>query len=395
MCRRHPERSCIWLHAVSVGEVNAARTVIERLRERFPDREIMLTTTTDTGFDRATVLYGGEIAVSYFPLDFSFSVRRALRRVRPAVCVLVELEVWPNFVREARGRGIPVIVINGRISDKSHRGYMKILPLVKKTFGTLSLVLAQSAGYALKFQQLGVPPGRIAVTGSLKYDTAEIAERVDGADLLAAQLGLSSRLLVAGATGNEEEQIVIDAYEELLKDEGLADLRLAIVPRKPERFDEVAELIESRSHPLLRYSLLKDGMLQAVTPAGDAVILGDTMGDLRRFYSLASVIFTGRSLVPMGGSDMIEAAALGKPTVFGPHTFNFTETADALIAAGGALRVEDSRSLARAVGRLLREPDFAAATAAAGRKVIIDRQGATERTVGHIAALLTKLEEPS
>jgi len=387
--RQHPQKKCIWLHAVSMGEINAAKTLLAELEQRFGDCEIVVSTTTDTGYARARMLFGDAWTVFYFPFDFSWSMVRAFRRLDPAICLLMELEVWPNFVRIARSRHVPVVVVNGRISNKSFPQYRKIKALTRLFFGKIDLVLAQTEEYAERFRILGCPSQRVVVTSSLKYDTAQLVEHTDQADALAAQLNLGgARLWVAGGTGNEEERIILEAYRGLLQDDRLADLRLAVVPRKPERFDEVAQLIETLGLPLVRYSQLK-GTPDALPADSKAVILGDTMGDLRTFYSLATVIFVGRSLVPIGGSDMMEAAALGKCTLFGPHAFNFQQTVDALLAGRGALCVQDGSELLATLSRCLLEPDYADIIAAKGRQIIKDNQGATERTVTHITNILT------
>ncbi|MHC4346680.1 MAG: 3-deoxy-D-manno-octulosonic acid transferase, partial [Planctomycetota bacterium] len=300
--RKHPDKKCIWLHAVSVGEVNATKTIVKELQNRFPDFEIVISTTTDTGFARASALYGQDLHVFYFPLDFSWVMRRTFVSLRPAICLLMELEVWPNFVSTARRLNVPVVVVNGRITQRSVRRYGKIKPIAKTIFRKVSLVLAQTAEYAERFRQIGCTDETIVVTGSLKYDTAQITDKVEGADALAAQLNIQpgDRLWVAGGTGNNEEKILLDVYKELKQQDQFAELRLAIVPRKPERFDEVAQLIAEAGFDLVRYSSIKDA--SAKLNEKPSVILGDTMGDLRKFYSLATVVFVGRSLVPMGGS---------------------------------------------------------------------------------------------
>ncbi len=387
--RRHLGKKCIWLHAVSVGEVNAAKTLLTQLEGRFPDFEIVVSTTTDTGFARAQALFGKQWAVSYFPFDFSWVIRRAFTRIDPSLCVLMELEVWPNFIAVAHGRKTPVVVANGRISDKSFAQYHKIKRLTRTFFGKIDLVLAQTAQYASRFRDLGCPADRVIVTNSLKYDTAQIVDRVDGAEALTDQLNLArQRLWVAGGTGNNEERIILEAYRGLMQDERFADVRLVVVPRKPERFDEVAQLIEQMGFSLIRFSQFKD-TAERLENGGQAVILGDTMGDLRKFYSLATVILVGRSLVPIGGSDMIEATALGKCTMFGPHTFNFRQTVDALLAGNGALLVHDGSELLATLGKCLLEPEYAQTIARQGRQVIIDNQGATEKTVTYITDILT------
>ena len=386
--RKYPEKPCIWLHAVSVGEVNAAKTVINELQKKFAEYEIVISTTTDTGFARANTLFGKNLLVFFYPFDFSRVIRRAFRNIRPAICLLMELEVWPNFVHIAKKSNIPVIVVNGRISNRSFSRYRKIKPFVAGVFRKISLILAQTEEYAQRFKQIGAANESVIVTGSLKYDTAQIADMVEGADILSKQLDIKNeRLWVAGATGNDEEKILLDVFQELKKQESFSDLRLAIVPRKPERFNEVAQLIQQRGFPLICYSHLKDKNIRTILDK-QAVILGDTMGDLRKFYSLATVIFVGRSLVPMGGSDMMEAAALGKCTMFGPHAFNFKQTVDELVAAKGAVLVKDSDELLKMMQKCLLEPYYADEIASKGREVIKKNQGATIRTIEQISKLL-------
>ncbi len=383
-------KKCIWLHAVSLGEVNAAKTLVEELENKFSNFEIVISTTTDTGFARATAVFGAGHKVFYFPLDLSLTMRRAFLGIKPALCILMELEVWPNFVLIADQLKTPVIVVNGRITDRSFSKYKKIKPLAKEIFRRLSLVLAQTDEYARHFIEIGCQRPKVIVTGSLKYDTAQITDKVNGADALAAQLNIGNeRLWVAGATGPGEEQIILDIYKQLTQQEQFSNLRLTIVPRKPERFDEVARLIEQSGFNLIRYSELKTATPGNQRPAtSDWVILGDTMGDLRKFYSLAMIIFAGRSLVPMGGSDIIEAAALGKCTIFGPSVYNFQQTADDLLAAQGGIMVKDKQELLETMQKCLSEPDFTEKIARTGQNVIRNNQGATKKTIDHIKKFL-------
>jgi 3-deoxy-D-manno-octulosonic-acid transferase len=402
-------KKCIWLHAVSLGEVNAAKTLVEELENRFSNFEIVISTTTDTGFARAAAVFGTNYKVFYFPLDFSCMMRRAFHGIQPAICLLMELEVWPNFVLIADQLHTPVVVVNGRMSDKSFSRYKKIKPFAKEIFRKLSLTLAQTDEYAQRFIEIGCSLKKVFVTGSLKYDTAQITDKVEGADTLAEQLfgkiknqksklvrrpsgGIENSLWVAGATGNDEEQILLDVYKKLKQQEQFSDLRLAIIPRKPERFDEVAQLIEQSGFNLIRYSEVKNGGQKSKIENSklkiDTVILGDTMGDLRKFYSLATIIFAGRSLVPMGGSDIIEAAALGKCTIFGPSTYNFQQTADALLAAQGGIMVKDKQDLLETMQKCLNDPDFTEKIARNGQNVIRKNQGATAKTIDHITKFL-------
>ena len=401
-------KKCIWLHAVSVGEVNAARTIIKELQNRFPDFEIVVSTTTDTGFARANALFGENLQVFYFPFDLSWIMRRAFRKIRPAICLLMEQELWPNFVHFAQQLNVPVVVVNGRISDKGFARYKKVKPIAKMIWQKVTLVLAQTDEYAQRFVTIGTPDEKVIVTGSLKYDTAQITDRVGGADALAAQLNVGDeRLWVAGATGPGEEKIILDVFTNLTGQQQFNDLRLVIVPRKPERFNEVAELIKETGFELIRYSQLKNlatgkssienrvssiehrvSRIENRESRIETVILGDTMGDLRKFYSLATVIFVGRSLVSMGGSDMIEAVALGKCTIFGPHAFNFRQTVDALLKDKGAIMVKDEQELLQAMQKCLSDPDFARKVAENGQQVIRKNKGATAKSIEQIAKFL-------
>ena len=383
----------VLVHAVSVGEVNATRELVRQLREVRPDVGVVVSVTTDTGHARAAEVFAGTagVAVVRFPLDFSGRVRRFLDAVRPDVVVLMELEVWPNFVAECRRRGVAVILGNGRITGRSFAGYRRLGPLVRPTFRRLDRVLAQDEAYADRFRQLGC--GAVEVAGSMKFDTAAAAPP-PGTDALAAEVGVAGeRLWVCGSTGPGEEALILDALD-LLRARGRGEAagvnprpasvtpRLAIVPRHPERFDEVAELIVRRTGGVTR---LSDGRAGA-PPVGGAVILGDSMGELRKWWALAGVAFVGRSLVDLGpsqhGSDMIEPAALGVPVVVGPFTGNFAAAMAALRSAGAVAEVRDAAELAAAV---------AGADSERGRRAAAAVDALRGATARHVAAVLEHL----
>lgn len=386
---RFTDKKCIWIHAVSVGEVNATRLLVDGLKGLGGDYEIVISATTDTGYARAKAIYGDKLKVFYFPFDLSPVMRRALNNIRPDICLSMELEVWPNLTMLANARGIPVVVVNGRLSDRSFPRYKLIRPVTRWMFSKVSLFLAQTQEYAERFQYLGCVADRVVVTGSLKYDTAEIADSVEGDEELAGRIALGDeRLWVAGGTGPGEERIVLDVFSRLKEMEEFSDLRMAVVPRKPERFDEVADMIEAADFSFVRYSVLKD--CDSKAEGKPQVILGDTMGDLKKFYSLASVVFVGRSLADMGGSDMMEPAALGKCTIFGEHTFNFKQTVKALLEGAGAVEVKDGEGLFEAIKKCLSEKDYSEGISNNGREVIRQNQGATEETVSEIARLLKR-----
>ncbi len=385
--RRYPDKPCIWIHAVSVGEVNATRTLVDQLAVQMPDYEVVISSTTDTGLARAQAIYGNDYSVFYFPFDLSWVMSRAFKRLGPGIVLLMELEVWPNMAAIANAQNVPLVVVNGRLSDKSFPKYMKVRFLIAKMFGRVTRVLAQTTEYAERFVALGCAPEKVLVTSSLKYDTAQTDGAVEGADRLARQVNLGSeRLWLAGGTGPGEEKMVLDAFAKLKSAGGLEDLRLAIVPRKPERFEEVAALIDAAGFGYVRYRALKENDTE--TTGKPTVILGDTMGDLKKFYSLATVVFVGRTLVPMGGSDMMEPTAMGKCTLFGPHTFNFKQTVEVLLAGEGAIEVSDENALFEKTRQCLTDSDYARKIAQNGQKVIRANQGATQKTLDAVKAIL-------
>jgi 3-deoxy-D-manno-octulosonic-acid transferase len=385
--RLNPGKKSIWIHAVSVGEVNSTKTIVTKLKLVLPDHEIVISSTTDTGYARAKALYNNELKVFYFPFDIYLAMNKAFKNIKPDICLLMELEVWPNFTQIANKRNVPVVVVNGRLSDKSFPRYKLIKPLTKYMFKKVDLFLAQTSEYADRFIELGANPKKVIVTNSLKYDTAQITDKIEGSDRLTQQLNLGSEpFLVAGGTGPGEESIVLDVFTNLKKE--FDDLRMAIVPRKPERFNETANLIEQSDFTFARFSKVKSQKL-ILTDKAD-IILGDTMGDLKKIYSLADVVFVGRSLVSMGGSDMMEPAALGKCTIFGPYTFNFKQTVEALLAGKGAIEVKDPAQLLQAVKKCLLDKNFRQNIANNGKNVIRENQGATKKSVDEIMKLLNR-----
>ena len=375
---------CVWIHGVSLGEINAARTIVEELEFLRPQMFLAISSTTQTGLERARVLYGRH-TVFRFPLDFSFIIRRVLDRIRPSIIVLMELEAWPNLIAVAVEYDIPVIIANARVTEtKSMRRFNRpiLRTLAKRMFGKITWVGAQDETYAARFARLGVPAERIEVCGSVKYDAADLSDRIEGQDELAAELGIdpSRPLLVCGSTGPAEESLILDAYERVRLN--IPTLQLALIPRKPERFEEVADLIVRRGYECIRRTVGKPP--SALKTESGIIFLGDTMGELRKFYALASLVFVGRSLVPLGGSDVMEAAGLAKPVLIGPHTDNFAQAADLLISNGGAWRVDSSAALATAIETLQGDRARLAAMGQAARATIESQRGATALTVARI-----------
>ncbi|NQU76160.1 MAG: 3-deoxy-D-manno-octulosonic acid transferase [Planctomycetes bacterium] len=379
----------IWVHAVSLGEINAIRTLVDELAGQLPDHQIVISSTTDTGMAQAVKLFSPKRVAFRFPLDFSWAMRRAVNRIRPNMVVLMEGEIWPNLIALAGRRKVPVVLVNGRMSEnRGYPRYKRFRCLTKRLFNGLTALAVQDQRYADRFIDLGAAAEKVHVTGTMKFDTAEAADGAAGAEEMAKALGLgpTDRLIVAGGTGPGEEQLLLEMFANLTAS-GAFDksTRLAIIPRKPERFDEVADIIARCGFGVVRRSQCPDGTAGQM-PAS-AVVLGDTMGDLRKFYSLAAAAFVGRSLVPMGGSDMIEAVALGIPVAFGPHVFNFPQ-ARGLVEASVARQVADVVELGQVLAQWLADPAAAAELGRMARQFVRSQQGATRRNVEIICGVL-------
>lgn len=396
---RDAARPALMIHAVSLGEINATRSLVQALQSVVPTPHIIISTTTETGHERARQLYGDRpnLTVIRYPLDFSNAVSRVLDGLRPDVVVLMELEVWPNFLRACVRRDIPVLLINGRLTSSSFRRYRMIKPVAGAMFRRLTGICVQDDTYAKRFIELGASPGRVLITGTMKFDTAEVASRVPGDDELATAVGLfpgAEPIWVCGSTGPGEEEMILRAYRQLLAKH--SRLRLVIVPRKPERFDEVAGLIEAAKFTCVRRSATTGQGATIVPPASlsavPPVVLGDTMGELKKFYALADVVFVGRTLVDLGprqhGSDMIEPAALAKPVIVGPHTGNFAEVMNKFRAVEAMMEVPDEATLTQTVSVLLYSPDQATPMARRAQEVVIKEKGATLRHAEVIIGLL-------
>lgn len=372
--RPRTDRPRILLHAVSVGEVNAIRLLVQALAADASAPEVVIATTTDTGFARATALFGASHQVVRYPFDFSLAVNRFLDAVRPDLVALVELEVWPNFTAACRQREIPVVVINGRLSERSFRRYRRVRPIVAPSFRRLLTVSAQTDAYAERFNALGVARGSVLVSGTMKWDTAEIADTVPGADELAQSMGIdrSRPLVVAGSTAVGEETLLDRALP--------AGAQLLVAPRKPEWFDATTAALPGA----VRRSSGRAG--SAATRTTGRFVL-DTIGELRKAYALADLVVVGRSFGTLHGSDMMEPIALGKATLIGPRSGDFRDTMEALLEGRGIIETSVER-LADDIKRLLADPAERAALAERGRAVIRQRQGATQRNAELLLSLL-------
>lgn len=379
------ETECIWLHAVSVGEVNLLQGVLEGLRQRCPGLPIVISSSTDTGYDLAVSKYGSE-RVFFCPLDFSWAVRRSIRNLRPAVLVLAELELWPNLIRHARGYDAEVLVVNGRLSDRSAAGYQRFSWLTSTAFRWISRVECQDDSSARNFIACGTPPQNVSVSGSLKFDGApqsragvEVQSRTRWAGVDPWQV-----VWVVGSTQEGEEQMALDIYRRL--SEKHAELRLILVPRHPERFNRVSELIASSG--LVAHRRSADGSQQHLDWTSDRVILVDTIGELRHWWGVGQIATVGGSFGNRGGQNMLEPAGYGNAVSFGPNTKNFAEIARGLLDAGGAVRVADADQLEAFVTRCLTDRPAADALGRSAQQVIRQHRGATERTVDSLIQLI-------
>jgi 3-deoxy-D-manno-octulosonic-acid transferase len=379
--------SCFWIHAVSVGEVLVLRPIIERLRRRHPDAHLVLTCTTSTGLDLARRVFP-DIVTCYAPLDFSWAVKRALKRIRPDLLILVELELWPNLIELAHAAGTRVVIINGRLSERSFRGYRRIQPLLRSTFRSLDRVLVQSPVYAQRFIALGTPEDRVISTGNVKYDGLE-ADRANPRTLmLRKELGLapSDVVFVAGSTMDGEERAATAAYREAAREH--RSLRLIIVPRHKERFEQVAAELANHGFELLRRSHTPAQHRQ--TTDRTPVILVDTLGELAAVWGLADIAFVGGSLFPgRGGQNMMEPSAYGASVLFGPHTQNFKDAVEGLQQCQGARVVATAHQLTQALIEDLDDPEAATARGERARRFVLAQQGAADRTIQELERLFT------
>lgn len=377
---------CVWLHAVSVGEVNLLATTLRELGARRPDWKLVISTTTLTGFTLAQKKYP-EHTVFYCPLDFSWAVNTALARVRPELLVLAELELWPNLIAAAKRRGTRIAIINGRLSDRSFRGYRRIRPLVAHSLAQLDLIAAQNAETAERFIALGTPAAVVHNTGSLKFDGA-VADRKNPRTRQMRELaGFTDDdvVFLAGSTQEPEERIALEVYRQLMGD--FPQLRLVLVPRHPERFDEVARLLDESNLAWQRRSELTQSPAPVPQPP---ILLVDSVGELGAWWGTAHMGFVGGSFGTRGGQNMLEPAAYGVATCFGPNTWNFRDIVAQLLATDAAVVVQNTQELGEFVRRALRDPAWAAALGERARQLVLAQQGATVRTVESLLPLVEK-----
>lgn len=375
--REHANRPLLWVHAVSVGETRAAQPLIEALLIAHPDHELLLTGMTPTGREAGHQLYAGRVRQAYLPYDFPGATRRFLCHFRPRLGILMETEIWPNLLSQAAAQGIPMALANARLSERSARGYRRFAALAGPAFASLAAVAAQTNEDARRLQELGAT--QVEICGNLKFDVTPPTEKLALGRSWRESQG-SRPIWLAASTREGEEVLLLDALAHRSLPGGTL---VVLVPRHPQRFSEVAGLIASKGHSFRRRS---EGL-----PDVDTLIwLGDSMGEMAAYYAMADLAYVGGSLLPLGGQNLIEAAACGCPVLVGPHTFNFAQATSDAITAGAARRVAGADELLSVSSRLLTQAEELAGMAVAAQHFAAAHRGATQRTLRLIACLLDR-----
>lgn len=382
-----PLSSSIWLHTVSVGEFMAAQPLINKLRESHPDQPLVITTMTPTGSERVRAALAAEIAAAqvvhvYLPYDLPDAINRFLNRFKPRLLVVMETELWPNLIHFSWRRKVPIVIANARMSEKSARGYQRLPMLTRPMLREITLVAAQSDQDGERLVELGLPPASLQVTGTVKFDLKLDESQLSRAKTLRSHWGVGRKVFIAASTHPGEDEQVLEAFR-LIHCE-LPEALLVLVPRHPERFEPVAELLQQQGWPFARYSS------HDTVTAATAVVLGDVMGELLPMLGAADVAFVGGSLEPVGGHNMLEPLAMGTPAITGPHVFNFRMVAELLTELDVLITVTTPLGLAQAVLALFRDEPRRLQLAVDGRQVVFRNRGAVDRLYEHVNRLLTR-----
>lgn len=376
----------IWIHAVSVGEAKAVKNLLSGLRSEYPGKKFVISTVTATGNKIVKSFAGKNDFITYLPLDFSFIVKAVIEKINPALFILAETEIWPNLLTCLKHRNTPVVVVNARISRRSFKGYAAVRFLVGRVLNKVSLFCAQTEGDKEKLILLGAKKDKVRVTGNLKFD---LQEDLAGPEKAKARLkedlrfSPEDKIFVAGSTHAPEEAIIIKMYRGLLKE--FKDLKLIIAPRHPERAKEVAAIASRFGFRPVFISQDKPACAGCIP---SPVFIVDVIGRLMDFYAIADIVFVGGSLIKKGGQNILEPAVLAKPVIFGPHMFNFNDIAELYLGGGAAILADNEDELLNAVKYLLSNPREAAALGKKAKGLILDNQGATQRTLSLIAELV-------
>ena len=368
---------CIWIHAVSVGEVQASLPLIRVLRERFPKRRLLVTTVTPTGAARVKAVFGDSVEHCYIPFEFPVAINNFFNAVQPNAALIMETEIWPNLYRGCGVRDIPLILVSARISPRSISGYRRLLPLIRETLSHGIIIAAQSESDAERFLSLGASAMRTKVTGNIKFDVELPAEVTREGEAFRAQFIGPRPVWIAASTHDGEEEQVLTAHRALLQK--FPELLLILVPRHPERFSEVRERVQKSGFDVV----LRTERRQCEDST--SVFLGDTMGEVPMFYAASDIAFVGGSLVPIGGHNLLEPAAQALPVITGPHLFNAQDIADMFVDMNACRIVNDARELADTVAELLENPERAAEMGLNSRTLL-------ERNKGALARLLVLVE---
>jgi len=370
--KRKPHKPVIWLHCVSVGETRAAEPLVKALLAQYPNHQILLTHTTPTGRATSEQLFENSVTRVYLPYDLPFAVKRFLKHFNPVIGVLMETELWFNLIASCQQRKIPLLLANARLSEKSALGYLKLGKVVQQGLQGLTAVAAQTAQDAARLENLGA--NNVSIIGNIKFDVAPHVDATTTGQLLRNALGNQRPVFLAASTRDGEEELILDAVAEA----SIPNLLTIIVPRHPQRFDAVAELLKKKTSGFVRRSSLN--IATTVSPQ-TSFVLGDSMGEMFTYYASCDVAFIGGSLLPLGGQNLIEACSMGKPVLTGPHTFNFEEATEMAIAAGAAQRVQNSSDLAQHLQTLFANQDKQNAMSAAALRFSGESRGATKRTL--------------
>jgi 3-deoxy-D-manno-octulosonic-acid transferase len=375
-------RKPVWFHAVSVGETIAVSDLVKEFKYKYPEYPVVFTTVTFTGQEIAKKRLGEIATIFYFPYDIGFITRKVIEIIDPCLVVIVETEIWPNFAANLYKKNIPLLLINGRLSPKSYRNYKFFKPLVSIVLKYFSRFLMQTDLDAKRIIDIGADKDKVDITGNLKYDIKK-AFTFDQVEDLKNELCLTDadKVIIAGSTHSGEESIILDVFLKLCRD--IHDLKLIIVPRHPERYDEVINILDSSKVSFCRRSL-KNSFKEA------PVFLLDTMGELSGFYSIADVAFIGGSIIEKGGHNPLEPAVYSKPVVIGPHTFNFHEITKYMVEAGAAIQFNDQEQLYSVLSALLTDNSYYEKAQVSCKKVFEANRGATERTLHVIATYLNE-----
>ncbi len=375
----------IWIHAVSVGEVQATVPLVRALQDRFPDRQLLITTVTPTGAARVRGLFGDEVAHCYIPFEIPVAVRNFFNSIKPILALIMETEIWPNLYDACGSREIPLILVSARISPKSVGRYRRFMPLFRETLSHGIVIAAQSEADAERFRSLGAAPERTWVTGNIKFDFEQPADLEARGAAFRKQNFPDRPVWVAASTHDKEEEQVLAAHRQLLKK--IPEVLLILVPRHPERTGTVKVLLRKKG---FEYISRTD---ERPCSRDTEVFLGDTMGELPMFYAASDIAFVGGTLAPIGGHNLLEPAALGLPVVTGPHLFNTQDIANMFSELGASVQVQDSAELADALGKLFCDRGEAEKMGSKGRTIVAKNRGALRRLLKLMEPLISKVQE--